>query len=197
MSDLISRQDAIDALADYIHNVDRVYSTGLLSTTDCMDAARSVLDDLPSANQDLSGYSDRLWKSAYERGYERCRQDAIDAMERSGLPDDPCDTAVRLIEVLPSAQQWIPVKYRPMDEEEREYWSEQFGYDIEYEDAVMFDCRMPDDGQEILVSYRGGWVSTDICEVDGGLYGLEGNGDWDGVTAWMPLPEPYKEEPDD
>ena len=97
---------------------------------------------------------------------------------------------------LPSAEpRWIPVKTRPMDEEERAYWSEHLGYDIEYEDAVMFDCKMPDDGQEILVSFRR-WVSMDRCEIDGGLYGLDGNGDWDGVVAWMPLPEPYKGEND-
>lgn len=49
MSDLIERQAAIDALADYIHNVDRVYSTGKLTHKDCMDSAHSVLDELPSA----------------------------------------------------------------------------------------------------------------------------------------------------
>ena len=49
--DTISRQAAIDALADYIHNVDRVYSTGKLTHDDCMDAAHSVLDELPSAQQ--------------------------------------------------------------------------------------------------------------------------------------------------
>ena len=98
-----------------------------------------------------------------------------------------------VIKNLPSAEQerWIPVKYRPMDEEERAYWSEHLGYDIECEDARLFDCKMPDDGQEILVSFRK-FVSKDKCEVDCGCYGLEGNGDWDGVTAWMPLPEPYK-----
>lgn len=47
--DTISRAAAIDALADYIHNVDRVYSTGKLTHKDCMDAAHSVLDELPSA----------------------------------------------------------------------------------------------------------------------------------------------------
>lgn len=52
MSDLIDRQAAIEALADYIHNVDKVYSTGKLSTDDCKDAAKSVLDDLPSARQE-------------------------------------------------------------------------------------------------------------------------------------------------
>lgn len=49
MNDLISRQAAIDALADYIHNVDKVCGTGKLSASDCRDAAHSVIDDLPSA----------------------------------------------------------------------------------------------------------------------------------------------------
>ena len=39
----------IDALAKYIHNVDKVYSTGKLSMDDCKDAAHSVIDDIPSA----------------------------------------------------------------------------------------------------------------------------------------------------
>lgn len=52
--DLISRQAALDALADYIHNVDRVYSTGKLTHEDCMDAAHSILDDLPSAQPEIA-----------------------------------------------------------------------------------------------------------------------------------------------
>lgn len=51
MSDLISRQDAIDAVADYIHNVDKVYGTGRLAAEDCRDAAHSVIDELPSAER--------------------------------------------------------------------------------------------------------------------------------------------------
>lgn len=89
--------------------------------------------------------------------------------------------------------EWTPVKMRPMDSEEREYWEDQFGEELEDEDAVMFDCPMPEDGQEILVSYRK-WISMDKCEIDGGCYGLEGNGDWEDVIAWMPQPEPYREE---
>lgn len=88
---------------------------------------------------------------------------------------------------------WIPVKFRPMDSEEREYWEEQIGEELADADAVMFDCPMPKDGQEILVSYRK-WISMDKCEIDGGCYGLEGNGDWDGVIAWMPQPKPYEVE---
>lgn len=102
---------------------------------------------------------------------------------------------VKALNSLPSAQleqRWIPVKLRPMDSEEREYWEDQFGVELADEDAVMFDCPMPEDGQHILVSYRK-WISTDKCEIDDGCYGLEENGDWEGVIAWMPLPEPYKE----
>ena len=47
-NDLISRQAAVDALADYIHNVDRVYANGHLTGAECVDAAKSVLDELPS-----------------------------------------------------------------------------------------------------------------------------------------------------
>ena len=87
---------------------------------------------------------------------------------------------------------WNPVKTRPMDSEEREYWSDHFGYPLDDEDACIFDCKMPEDGQEILVSFST-FVSMDKCEIDDGCYGLEENGDWDGITAWMPIPKPYKE----
>lgn len=53
MDDTISRQAALDALADYIHNVDRVYSAGKLTHEDCWDVAHSVLDGLPSAQPNL------------------------------------------------------------------------------------------------------------------------------------------------
>ena len=89
---------------------------------------------------------------------------------------------------------WIPIKTRPMDKEEREYWEDQFGGKLEEEDAVIFDCPMPKDGQEILVSYKK-WICMDKCEICyGGLYGLEGYGDWEGVLAWMPAPKPWKGE---
>lgn len=60
MSEHIDRQKAIDALADYIHNVDKVLGTGLLTAEDCMDAARSVLgeDELPSAEEESFEWCD-------------------------------------------------------------------------------------------------------------------------------------------
>ena len=97
---------------------------------------------------------------------------------------------------LPPTQpepQWIPVKTRPMTEGERQYWEEHTGVKLEAEDAVFFDCQMPDDGQEVWVCYKSGTVSEDVCEMDD-FYGLEENGDWLDIVAWMPRikPEPYK-----
>ena len=63
MDDLISRQAAIDAL-DAIHYTDREDQWTVLST----------VENLPSAQPDLSGYSDKLWKAAYERGKREGRK---------------------------------------------------------------------------------------------------------------------------
>lgn len=94
---------------------------------------------------------------------------------------------------------WIPVKYRPLTFEERKEFAKYYG--IEYCDTVSektFDCPMPEDGQEILISTSWG-VVEDVADndIDGEgfiCYKLENHGDWDGVDAWMPKPEPYKEE---
>lgn len=87
--------------------------------------------------------------------------------------------------------EWIPIKYRPMTEEEKKYYEEYT--DVE----EMFDCPMPEDGQEILISTKFG-VYADICDIDEKYgYGLENHEDWEGVLAWMPLPEPYVPEIND
>lgn len=92
---------------------------------------------------------------------------------------------------------WIPITYRPITMEERIEFAKHYG--IEFCDTLeekVFDCPMPEDGQEILISKSWG-VVEDVADndIDGEgfiCYGLEGNGDWDGVDAWMPKPEPYK-----
>lgn len=105
----------------------------------------------------------------------------------------------KLIDTAPTVNpcEWIPIKYRPMTIEERKAFADYCG--IEYCDTFgteMFDCPMPEDGQEILISKSWG-VVEDVADndIDGEgfiCYGLETNGDWDGVNAWMPKPEPYK-----
>lgn len=93
--------------------------------------------------------------------------------------------------------EWIPIKLRPMTEEEVKEQEEKWGWTLDDNEKFVFDCPLPDEGQEILTSNRWGFVSIDTCEYDPDYgYGLEENGDWDGITAWMPLPEPYVREGD-
>lgn len=91
--------------------------------------------------------------------------------------------------------EWIPVTYRPMTEEEEKEFCEDLGIkqgSLEDWEKRVFTCHLPDDGQEILISC-GKYVQEDICSWNEYGCGLENNGDWDGVDAWMPKPEPYKE----
>ena len=82
---------------------------------------------------------------------------------------------------------WIPVKYHQISEKERA--EESISTDIQY----MLDCKMPDDGQEILVTNgETTWQDTSFIDCDG--YYLDSNYDWIDITAWRPLPEPYKED---
>lgn len=73
--DLIERQAAIDALEKvaelYPWRVpgDRdSYSQYNEAWQDALNRADGEIEALPSAQPDLSGYSDKLWKAAYERG---------------------------------------------------------------------------------------------------------------------------------
>ena len=72
--------------------------------------------------------------------------------------------------------EWIPITYRPMDEEEYEDFKKEFG-ELPIEERKMFSCPMPEDDQEILICNSWGGVSQDRCEMDECGYGLEENGD--------------------
>lgn len=94
------------------------------------------------------------------------------------------------------AEKWVKITYRPMTKEEEIAYKREFGIDYgdtltEYENRV-FTCELPNDKQDILIQTKWG-VKQDICDWDDGYCGLEENGDWDGVIAWRPTPEPYTE----
>lgn len=117
--------------------------------------------------------------------------------EESGLsPISPYEAgkAADAIEKL-SKPKWIVFETRPMDEEERQYYSEQYGFGLADDEAVIYCSQMPDHGQEVLVCNEYGqiWIDTFDDDPDYGV-GFETNGDMDGLVAWMPLPEPPKEE---
>ena len=77
---------------------------------------------------------------------------------------------------------WIPFKEREADTEEKE----MYGCDM------MLDCKLPDDGQEIIVTYANGYVGTDLFVRDGYECYLENSEIVTQAIAWMPVPEPYK-----
>ena len=83
---------------------------------------------------------------------------------------------------------WIPIKTRPMTEEEITYYRDWAEYGAE-----IFDCPLPEDGDTVLITDRLGNVEVDTFINDGDGCYFECNCDMDDVVAWTPLPEPYKE----
>ena len=87
---------------------------------------------------------------------------------------------------------WIFVKLYETTDPDRE----PVGYSPEY----IFDNVMPHDGQDILITVYDEKgrpaVKQDVCVIDDGEYYIEsGEYDWfDGVVAWMPLPDPAESE---
>lgn len=102
------------------------------------------------------------------------------------------EALLKAIKVLEAAPEWIPIKMRPGTDEEYEEFS-QYG-DCPREDFRVFECPLPDDDQEVLVTTRWGAVCTDIWYRDVDCCYFEDYSDDDDVIAWMPLPEPYKKE---
>lgn len=80
--------------------------------------------------------------------------------------------------------QWIPIETRELTEEEKE----------EYPDCTfMYDCKLPEDGEEVLVTTWYGDTALDTFCRDDGCY-FENYCDEGDVIAWMPKPESYKKE---
>ena len=79
--------------------------------------------------------------------------------------------------------QWTPFLWRETTQDD--------GFDPEK--FPLIACgELPDNGQEILVT-NGCHVWSDTFFDDAGLYLNSGNDLFSDITAWMPLPEAYKE----
>lgn len=90
---------------------------------------------------------------------------------------------VESVAVRPQGE-WNPIKTRKLTEEEKE----------EYPNCdFAYDCKLPNDDEQVLVTTRGGYVTLDtFCRNDGCYFEyLCDEGD---VIAWMPLPDPYRKE---
>lgn len=95
------------------------------------------------------------------------RQDAIDAIKKCGEPfvrlfTNDFYVAIKAVERVPSAQQWVPVTER-----------------------------LPKENETVIVTDHGEWVDLAFYDGLRWWYRDGGEGT-DGVTAWMPLPAPMK-----
>lgn len=95
------------------------------------------------------------------------------------------DDAMNIIDSMPTVNEWIPVKVRPLTEEEKESYADE-----EYE--FIYDCPLPNDSQEVLITTKYGVEKTTFY-TDCGCY-FENYEDEDDVIAWMPLPDKYEKE---
>lgn len=86
---------------------------------------------------------------------------------------------------------WIPITYRDMTEEEKVYYAERTGYDKKLLDLII-NCKLPDDGEEVLITDSLGYVQIDTFINDNDGCCFENHFDMDEVIAWQPLPEPFK-----
>ena len=82
---------------------------------------------------------------------------------------------------------WIPIKIRSLTEEEKSFY--QVPEDAE-ELSWIYDCPLPESGQNVLVSTIYGIDVAPFYDDDGCYFECyEDEGE---VLAWAPLPEPYK-----
>lgn len=112
----------------------------------------------------------------------------------TGTQREVCGFLVRLMNKLEKQMnsseepnKWIPFIKRPMTEEEREEYEERTGI----EETMIFNCPLPEDGEQVFVSY-GDYVTIEtFYKEDGGVCYFD-IGDIDKADAWMTLPAPFK-----
>ncbi len=78
---------------------------------------------------------------------------------------------------------WIPIKTRPLTEEERELFGDKYDF--------MYEGQLPEDGQDVLITHQNGKVYADTFYIDEDVY-FETYCDEGEVIAWQPFPKPYK-----
>ena len=113
----------------------------------------------------------------------------LEDLQRLYLGNEKFTADIEAIEIAIEALKrtsWVPITYRDMTEEEKEY------FEADFDEAKILDCTLPDIDEEVLISHRGS-VYTDIFHNDRGIVYFE-DVDIEDVDAWMPKPKPYENE---
>lgn len=99
-----------------------------------------------------------------------------------------------ILDKIPSVEpepNWIPIKMRPMTDEEKD----MYGYGDSIDNGMIYCCDLPDDEQDVLITTK--WKTVEKTrfhnEYPEGCY-FEDYEDFDDVIAWMPSPKRYEEE---
>lgn len=79
---------------------------------------------------------------------------------------------------------WIPIKIKEITPEDKELLS----FDYDDSSTHMWDCEMPDDGEEVLLQTSGGIFMTEYS-LEYGFEDFMG----DELKAWMHKPDKYEE----
>lgn len=80
---------------------------------------------------------------------------------------------------------WIPFTQRKLSEEEKK----EIGTEYDY----MLDCKLPEEDEEILVTYANRTVGEDIFMCDGTDCYLDSGNDFiTEAVAWRHKPDPYR-----
>ena len=125
---------------------------------------------------------------AFEKILDRLEKERIILLENNVNQAIALNFAKRIVQDVAAEYKdgWIPIKTRPMTEEEKEYYSEYlFGGN-----GLIYECPLPEDGQEVLVTSKYGSVDKTTFYTDCGNY-FENYEDYDEVIAWQPLPASY------
>ena len=136
---------------------------------------------------------------------KRTREEAIEYLEIERTDYDiaiyresPIREALNMaIEALKEPErkkgnEWIPLKTRPMDEDERKELADKLGYEPKDYEAVIYTSPFPDVGQEVLICLKSGDIRIDSFEDDADGFYHYWFADLKDVAAWMPLPKPYE-----
>ena len=119
-----------------------------------------------------------MWEIYGDKVNEAVCEVCIDLMQKlSDLP--PVTPQPKTVEGF----QWIPIKTRPLTDEERKENPEVLFY---------YDCPLPDDGEDVLVTTFLGDVRMDCFyrDPEDGCF-FETYCDEDDVKAWARIPKPW------